>query len=314
MAETRFEWVDNNDLAGANPQSRKAALAGRQLPPLLRGLAATSSQYDPSPQLRDAVNVALTLGMPLLITGEPGTGKTHCAYWLACHFGIPDSHFFKVDTRSTTTHHDLLWRFDAVKYLHAAYVNKDPNKTIEKKDYVEKGPLWEAYLTTELTVLLIDEIDKASRDFPNDLLFVLDQREFEPPEWGEMVRPKASAPPIVVITSNSEKRLPEPFLRRCVFHHIEFNEELVKRAVQAHGHHFPNLPQPVIDAAIARFFDLRAQTLLKPPATAELLVWLAVLAAQGVRDAAKVADQSLAELARGGLLVKHHEDIERLSR
>ena len=256
----------------------------------------------------DAVNVALAVGAPLLLTGEPGTGKTQVAYYLAHHFGIPDR-LFPLFVRSTTTAEDLLYRFDAVAYLHAASDPRRREEDLPKRRFVARGPLWRAYGADGAAVVLIDEIDKAPRDFPNDLLNVLDQHAFRVPETDARVSRGDAPPPVVVITSNSERRLPEPFLRRCVFHHIEFTEELVRRAVRARQSDFPDLPNAVRDAAVERFFELRGRELRKKPATAELLVWLTVLSARGDVTLAQVRDCRPGELPALAALVKDRDDL-----
>jgi MoxR-like ATPase len=254
--------------------------------------------------------VALAVGAPLLLTGEPGTGKTQVAFYLAWFFDIED-HLYPLYVRSTTTVEDLLYRFDAVAYLHAANDPARRGDGISKADFVERGPLWRAYEAGGPAVVLLDEIDKAPRDFPNDLLNVLDQHTFHVPEAGQTVSRGDSPPPVVVITSNSERRLPEPFLRRCIFHHIEFTEELLRRAVEARIGDFPNLTSEVREAALERFLDLRGHDLRKKPATAELLVWLTLLSARGgvTVETLRGPLRSLPALAA---LVKDRDDLARL--
>jgi MoxR-like ATPase len=161
---------------------------------------------------------------------------------------------------------------------------------------------------------LLDEIDKAPRDFPNDLLGVLGQSSFRVPEQNNRLieRKTGAPPPLVVITSNSERRLPEPFLRRCIFHHILFNDELLQRAVSARRADFGALDDETIDAAIMRLMDLRSRSLRKKPATAELLVWLAALSAQGGVRAAELKDCPPRELPALSALVKDHDDLDSL--
>jgi MoxR-like ATPase len=290
---------------------RREALGRRALPPSLGSHREAARSFQPDPDLVDAVNVALAVGAPLLLTGEPGTGKTQVAFYLAWFFDI-EEHLYPLYVRSTTTAEDLLYRFDAVAYLHAANDPARRGQTVEKADFVEKGPLWRAYDAGGPAVVLLDEIDKAPRDFPNDLLNVLDQHTFHVPEAGRTVSRGAPAPPIVVITSNSERRLPEPFLRRCIFHHIEFTEELLRRAVEARVGDFPNLASEVREEAIQRFLELRGRDLRKKPATAELLVWLTLLSARGgvtVEDL-RLPLRSLPALAA---LVKDRDDLALLS-
>jgi MoxR-like ATPase len=174
--------------------------------------------------------------------------------------------------------------------------------------------LWNAYRQGQPAVVLIDEIDKASRDFPNDLLNVLDQHEFHVRETGATIRRGDAPPPLVVITSNSERRLPEPFLRRCIFHHIEFTEDLMRRAVQARLSDFPRLSSDLRDAAIERFLELRGREVRKKPATAELLVWLTVLSARGNVSADQIRASALAELPAISTLIKDRDDLALLSR
>lgn len=297
-----FDLLDPTD---RRPE-RGLALAGRRLPPWLGDHRKAAQRYRPDPGLVDAVNVALAAGAPLLLTGEPGTGKTQLASYLAWYFDIP---FLPLYVRSDTTAEHLLYSFDAVAYLHAASDPRRKGKKIGRAEFVQKGPLWQAYQQEGPAVVLIDEIDKASRDFPNDLLHVLDQHEFHVRETDAWVRRGDRPPPVLVITSNSERRLPEPFLRRCVFHHIQFTEELVRTAVESHLEDFPNLDEGQRESAFQRFLDLRGREIRKPPATAELLVWLTVLSARGGVDADRLATCKLTDLPALATLVKDRDDL-----
>ncbi len=303
MTDRPFELLAPDD---RRPE-RREALAQREIPPSLGSHREAAASYQPDPDLVDAVNVALAVGAPLLLTGEPGTGKTQVAFYLAWFFDIED-HLYPLHVRSTTTAEDLLYRFDAVAYLHAANDPARQGKAVTKSDFVEKGPLWRAYEAGSTAVVLLDEIDKAPRDFPNDLLNVLDQHTFYVAEADRTVTRGAGAPPIVVITSNSERRLPEPFLRRCIFHHIEFTEELLRRAVEARVGDFPNLAAGVREEALQRFLELRGRDLRKKPATAELLVWLTILSARGgvTVESLRVPIKELPALSA---LVKDRDDL-----
>ncbi len=286
---------------------RRQALGSRQVPETLGSHREAAKHYQADADLVDAVNVALAVGAPLLVTGEPGTGKTQVAHYLAWFFDIEDS-LFSLYVRSTTSAEDLLYRFDAVAYLHAAS-DRSRQGGLDRKRFVEPGPLWRAYESAGPSIVLIDEIDKAPRDFPNDLLNVLDQHTFEVPEAERVVSRGDKPPPMVVITSNSERRLPEPFLRRCIFHHIELTEELLRRAVEARLGDFPHLGPEVREAAIGRFKDLRAREIRKKPATAELLVWLTILSARGGVTVEDLTGCRLSELPALSALIKDRDDL-----
>jgi len=254
------------------------------------------SGYLPDPGLIDAVNVALTLGQPLLLTGEPGTGKTQLAYSLAWELGLDDP--LKFETKSTSVAKDLFYSFDTVGRFYAAQTgegSKDP------LDYLSFNALGLALLRASdnaalarflpseergqqrRSIVLIDEIDKAPRDFPNDILNEIEGMYFRIPEAGNIqIAPSAAFKPIVILTSNSEKHLPDAFLRRCAFYHIPFPDEArLERIISARLGSFAAGAQPIINDALALFRKLRdpASGLRKKPATAELLGWLSALAA-----------------------------------
>ena len=305
-----LDVADSNDTdeGKRRREQRRDALACRKLPEGVGNHAEAARHYQPDPELVDAINVSLAVGAPLLLTGEPGVGKTQVGEYLAWYFGIP---FFPLHVRSDTTAEHLLYAFDAIAYLQAAH---DPARQgrPDRAEFIDKGPLWLAYETPTPSVVLIDEIDKAARDFPNDLLHVLDQHEFKVRETGETISRKGRPPPIMVITSNSERRLPEPFLRRCIFHHIQFNDELLRKAVAARAGDFPRLSLEMQQAALGRFMELRGLDMRKPPATGELLVWLAVRSARGEHRADFIRTCALAELPALSTLVKDREDWGRL--
>ena len=303
-SDAPFELLAPEDRTPA----RRQALAERRLPEALGSHAAAAQHYQPDPDLVAAINVALAVGAPLLVTGEPGTGKTQVAHYLAWYFGVE---LFPLYVRSTTTAEDLLYRFDAVAYLHAAQDPERRKEQLQRGDFVEPGPLWLAYAAEGPSVVLIDEIDKAPRDFPNDLLNVLDQHSFAVPEKGQGYEVSRSdrPPPVVVITSNSERRLPEPFLRRCIFRHIELSEELLRRAVAARAGDFPSLSPAVREVALGRFLELRGREIRKRPATAELLVWLTVLAARGDIEASALSTCRLRDLPALPALIKDRDDL-----
>ena len=286
-----------------------------------------AKEYLASDELIDAVNTALVVGAPLLITGEPGTGKTQVAYYAARRLDLPPPYSLFIS--SGTEADDLLYTFDRVSYFHASQNEEsnpgellkseldrllEPGIKKRRGRFIQPGPLWHAYLTDGPSIVLLDEIDKAPRDFPNDLLHVLDQHRFEVTEVDppRLIKGRATQPPLVIITSNSEKRLPEPFLRRCIFHHIVFDFSVVREIVNKRAGDF-KLDSKTIDAAMDRFAEMRARPLRSKPATAELLVWLVVLSARGNISARKLKQPALSKLPAVGCLVKDRDDLESLS-
>lgn len=317
MSNYRFQLIQH---------SRKGALEDKTLltrrphTELDRSFQAEARRFVPGEQLETAINTAIAVGEPLLITGEPGTGKTQAAYYAAYKLGVEPLIHFQV--KSDTTARDMLYHFDTVRYFHDAnmlnVVQQDASaegKILEKSKYVEPRALWNAFSQAREQgvpqVLLIDEIDKAPRDFPNDLLHELDKMEFKVIDTGETISAPRSLAPIVFITSNSERRLPEPFLRRCVYHHIRFDDSIVELAVASRRDEFRALSDDFIQLAVQRFLALRERSLRKQPATGELLVWLRVLA-MTVGTYPQRLDQDLSNLPYLGVLLKDHQDIEEL--
>jgi MoxR-like ATPase len=292
--------------------SQRDAFDAQEIPAAFGSHKVAAKHFQPHEELVIAINAALAIGAPLLLTGEPGTGKTQVAFWIAWHLDIEDR-LFPFYVRSTTVAGDLLYRFDTVGYFHAAQDPGRRGQPIERGEFIQKGELWKAFIAPRRSIVLIDEIDKAPRDFPNDLLNVLDQHAFKVLETAEEIaRRPGEPPPLVVITSNSERRLPEPFLRRCIFHHIEFTPELVRRAVTARTGDFPRLDEAAREAAIERFLELRERDLRKRPATSELLVWLTLLSAHGGISAADLRRTKLRSLPALSALVKDRDDLSHL--
>lgn len=235
-----------------------------------------TDSYLTDPGLETAVNCALALERPLLIKGEPGTGKTLLAEAIARAMGLPLIHW---TVKSTTRAQDGLYLYDTVQRLYDARFGEGDAKDIKR--YIRLGPLGQAFSSPSRVVILIDEVDKADLEFPNDLLHELDRMQFKVLETGEEI--VAQERPIVVITSNSEKELPDAFLRRCVFHFIDFpSEEMMRKIVDVHH---PGLERKLIDQSLAAFYQLRGTSgLRKKPSTSELIDWISVLKHSGVSD------------------------------
>ncbi|MCP4353454.1 MAG: MoxR family ATPase [Desulfobacterales bacterium] len=284
-----------------------------------RSFQADARRFIPGQQLETAINTSIAVGEPLLITGEPGTGKTQTAYYAAYKLKVEPVIHFQVKSDSTAK--DLLYHFDTVRYFHDAHLvnmekdNPGCNQVLDKENYVEPRALWRAFEDAKKKgvpqVVLIDEIDKAPRDFPNDLLHELDKMEFTVTETEQVISAPRNLRPLVFITSNSERRLPEPFLRRCVYHHIRFNDMIVDQAVWGRRDEYKNLGDDFIKMAVRRFLALRDRNLRKQPATGELLVWLNVLSA-AVGTYPEILEENLSKLPYLGVLLKDHQDIEEL--
>ncbi len=270
-------------------------------------LTADARRFVPGRELEDAINTAIAVNEPLLITGEPGTGKTTAAYYTAWKLGLGEVIHFQV--KSETVARDLLYHFDTVRYFHDAHFAGNQQEELpDKANYVEHRALWHALTADTPKMLLIDEIDKAPRDFPNDLLHELHEWEFKVPETGQTVHGNQENQPVVFITSNSERRLPEPFLRRCVYHHIRFDNELIRQIVESRRDEYPALDEGFRRMAVDRFLRLRESGLRKRPASGELLVWLRILGLR-VKEYPRL-EEDLAHLPHLGVLIKDHQDME----
>jgi len=256
-----------------------------------------TDDYLTSAELRDAVNVAVGLERPLLIKGEPGTGKTVLAEAIADALGLE---LLSWNIKSTTKAHDGLYIYDTVQRLNDARFGDGDISDIGK--YIKLGPLGQAFRSKERVVLLIDEIDKADMEFPNDLLHELDRMSFHVDETDETITAKQR--PVVVITSNNEKELPDAFLRRCVFHYITFpDEELMADIVRVHH---PDVEDKLLKQALVRFYWLRSlPEVRKRPSTSELIDWIAALRRAGLSQ--EKIEQQLPFI---GVLLKREQDIE----
>lgn len=265
------------------------------------GFQSTES-YIVSTELALAVNAAVTLEKPLLIKGEPGTGKTKLAEELAASL---DTDLLRWHIKSTTKAQQGLYEYDAVSRLRDSQLGSE--RVHDIANYIKPGKLWQAFSAEKRPVLLIDEIDKADIEFPNDLLHELDQMEFHVYETGEQI--SARHRPIVIITSNNEKELPDAFLRRCFFHYIRFpDSETLQQIVAVH---FPNIQQRLLSTALDVFFDLRdVPHLKKKPSTSELLDWLKLLLAEDIGPEQLQANQGQGLMPMFGALLKNEQDVE----
>ncbi len=266
-----------------------------------------TDQYVATDDLKMAVNAAIALQRPLLIKGEPGTGKTLLAEQVAEALGKP---LLTWHIKSTTKAQQGLYEYDAVSRLRDSQLGAEGVEDVS--NYIKKGKLWEAFAADEQVVLLIDEIDKADIEFPNDLLQELDRMEFFVYETGETVR--AAKRPIVIITSNNEKELPDAFLRRCFFHYINFPDaQTMMKIVDVH---FPDIKQELVSEALEIFFDLRkVPGLKKKPSTSELIDWLKLLLADDIPDdVLRNRDTKKAIPPLYGALVKNEADVQLLER
>jgi len=266
-----------------------------------------TASYIATADLKLAVNAAITLQRPLLIKGEPGTGKTLLAEQLASAL---NTRLITWHIKSTTKAHQGLYEYDAVSRLRDSQLGVD--RVHEVRNYLKKGKLWEAFEADQRVILLIDEIDKADIEFPNDLLQELDRMEFFVYETGETI--KAQQRPIIIITSNNEKELPDAFLRRCFFHYIAFPDRSTLQSIV--DVHFPNIKAELVSEALDIFFEVRkVPGLKKKPSTSELVDWLKLLMADELGEAVlRERDPSKAIPPLAGALVKNEQDVQLLER
>lgn len=265
-----------------------------------------TKEYISDQDLSVAVNAAIALERPLLVKGEPGTGKTELAKQVA---NALDLELLEWHVKSTTKAQQGLYEYDAVSRLRDSQLGDD--RVNDVKNYIKKGKLWEAFTAGKKVVLLIDEIDKADIEFPNDLLQELDKMEFYVYETGEVI--KAENRPVVIITSNNEKELPDAFLRRCFFHFIKFPEaETLTKIVEVH---YPGIKQNLVQAALTQFYEIRETAgLKKKPSTSEALDWIKLLVAEDVDPLTLREDSKNALPKLHGALLKNEQDVSLFER
>ena len=261
-----------------------------------------TENYVTTEDLEMAVNASINLEKPLLVKGEPGTGKTELAKQVALKLGLK---LFEWNIKSTTKAHQGLYEYDAVSRLRDSQLGDE--KVNDIKNYINKGTIWTAFSSEERAVLLIDEIDKADIEFPNDLLHELDKMKFLVYETGEVISAKKR--PIVIITSNNEKELPDAFLRRCFFHYIQFpDQETLTKIINVH---FPDIKKNLLQSALEIFFDIReVPGLKKKPSTSEILDWIKLLLVEDISviDLKKDPKDMLPILY--GALLKNEQDVQ----
>jgi len=265
-----------------------------------------TDSYVTTDDLTVAVNAAVTLERPLLVKGEPGTGKTELARQVAQALGLD---LIEWSIKSTTRAQQGLYEYDAVSRLRDSQLGDE--RVHDVANYIRRGKLWEAFEADRKVVLLIDEIDKADIEFPNDLLQELDRMEFHVYETGETVR--AAHRPVIIITSNNEKELPDAFLRRCFFHYIRFPEaETLKRIVEVHH---PGIKEALLTTALTQFYEIRDQPgLKKKPSTSEVLDWLKLILAEDLAPADLRRDGADALPKLHGALLKNEQDVHLFER
>jgi len=262
----------------------------------------STNNYVATEDLLIAVNGAVALEKPLLVKGEPGTGKTVLAHEIASSLGRP---LIEWHIKSTTKAQQGLYEYDAVSRLRDSQLGHEEVNNIA--NYIKKGKLWDAFSSDELPILLIDEIDKADIEFPNDLLLELDRMEFYVYETGETIRAKQR--PIVIITSNNEKELPDAFLRRCFFHYISFPEpEVMEQIIDVH---YPEIKKKLVREALISFYDIReVPGLKKKPTTSELLDWIKLLVSEDIDpEALKIKEGKNIIPPLYGALLKNEQDV-----
>ena len=266
-----------------------------------------TKNYVATQDLKMAVNAAITLERPLLIKGEPGTGKTVLAHEIAKSLDTP---LLEWNIKSTTKAQQGLYEYDAVARLRDSQLGED--RVHDISNYIKRGKLWEAFTANKRPILLIDEIDKADIEFPNDLLHELDKMAFHVYETNETI--KAKQRPIIIITSNNEKDLPDAFLRRCFFHYIQFpDDSTMSEIVEVH---FPGIKPKLLTAAMKRFYEVRAMPgLKKKPSTSELLDWLKLLLIEDIDpETLKESDPKKLIPPLHGALLKNEQDVHLFER